>query len=171
MESRLTKRPPAVDATASVTLRAAGADDEPFLFEVYRSTRAAEMAAWGWGEAQQDAFLRLQFTAQRLAYGAQFPDAEQMIILEGEHLIGRMLIDRRDEEIYLVDITILVEHRGAGTGTSLMRELQREAAAASKPVRLRVMKTNRAVRFYERLGFSKIDENATHFQMEWLPGA
>ena len=33
------------------------------------------------------------------------------------------------------------------------------------------MKTNRAVSFYERLGFSKVDESSTHFQMEWLSGA
>jgi ribosomal protein S18 acetylase RimI-like enzyme len=152
----------------ALTLRPAEPDDEPFLFRVYASTRADEMAACGWDEVQQEAFLRLQFTAQRLAYGAQFPDADHRIILYNDLLIGRMLIDRRDEEIYLVDITLLAEHRGGGIGTSLIRDLQAEGAAASKPVRLRVMKTNRAVSFYEHLGFSKIDESSTHFQMEWL---
>lgn len=169
MESRLTKHPP--DNAVPVRLRAAVPEDEPFLFKVYQSTRADELAALGWNEAQQEAFLRLQFQAQGLAYGAQFPDADQMIVLKGEDSIGRMLIDRRDRELYLVDITVLSEHRGAGTGTSLMRDLQREAAEAGKPVRLRVMKTNRAVAFYQRLGFSKSDESDTHFLMEWLPGA
>ena len=112
----------------------------------------------------------MQFTTQQMAYGAQFPDADQSIILRDELMIGRMLIDRRDEEIYLVDITLLAEHRGDGIGASLIRDLQREASAAGKAVRLRVMKTNRAVSFYERLGFSKVNESSTHFQMEWLSG-
>ena len=169
MESRSTKHPP--DDAMPVTLRAAAPEDEPFLFKLYQSARGDELAALGWGAAQQETFLRMQFTAQRMAYGAQFPDADLMLILLNELLIGRMLIDRRDEEIYLADITLLAEHRGAGIGTSLMRDLQREAAEAGKPVRFRVLKTNRAVRFYERLGFSKIDESSTHFQMEWHSGA
>jgi ribosomal protein S18 acetylase RimI-like enzyme len=169
MESRSTKHPPG-DAV-SVTLRAAAPEDEPFLFKVYQSTRVEELAALGWAAAQQEAFLRMQFTAQRLAYGAQFPDADQMIVLQDGLPIGRMLIDRSGEEVYLVDITLLAEYRGAGVGTSLMRALQREAAAAGKPLRLRVLKSNRAVRFYERLGFSKIDESSTHFKMEWREGA
>src|SRR2546423_14264932 len=98
MESKSTKRPP--DDAMSVTLRAAAPEDEPFLFKVYASTRADELAAWGWGAAQQETFLRMQFTAQQLAYGAQFPDADQMVLLYNEVLIGRMLIERRIEEIY-----------------------------------------------------------------------
>jgi ribosomal protein S18 acetylase RimI-like enzyme len=154
-----------------ITLRPALPDDEPFLLKVYASARADEMAACGWSGAQQEAFLKMQFTTQQMAYGAQFPDADQSIILRDELMIGRMLIDRRDEEIYLVDITLLAEHRGDGIGASLIRDLQREASAAGKAVRLRVMKTNRAVSFYERLGFSKVNESSTHFQMEWLSGA
>src|ERR1044072_3707016 len=142
MKSKLTKHSP--DNVVPIAFRAARPEDEPFLFKVYQSTRADELTALGWNEAQQEAFLRLQFKAQRLAYGAQFPDADQMIVLCGEDAIGRMLLDRRDAELYLVDITVLSEHRGAGTGTSLMRDLQREAATAGKPIRLRVMKTNRA---------------------------
>ena len=170
MEHRSSKERPD-DRVPAVTLRPAEPDDEPFLFSVYASTRTDELAHVPWSEAQREAFLRMQFTAQRLAYGAQFPDADQMIILDNELLIGRMLIDRRDEEVYLVDITLLAEHRGTGIGTSLMRALQREAAGAGKVVRLSVMKTNQAIRFYERLGFKKIDESSTHFHMEWRAGA
>jgi ribosomal protein S18 acetylase RimI-like enzyme len=168
MENRATKGAPG-DA-ASVTLRAAAPEDEPFLFEVYQSTRVDELASLGWAAAQQEAFLRMQFTAQGLAYGAQFPAADQMIVLRDGLPVGRMLIDRSGEEVYLVDITLLAEHRGAGIGASLMRALQREAAAACQPLRLRVLKSSRAVRFYERLGFSKIDESSTHFKMEWHEG-
>jgi ribosomal protein S18 acetylase RimI-like enzyme len=154
-----------------LTLRPAQPEDDPFLLRVYASARADELAAVGWDTSRLEAFLKMQFTTQKLAYGAQFPEADHSIILRDELMIGRMLIDRRDEEIYLVDITVLAEHRGEGVGTSLIRDLQREAAAAGLPVRLRVMKTNRAISFYEHLGFSKVDESSTHFLMEWHPGA
>jgi ribosomal protein S18 acetylase RimI-like enzyme len=157
--------------TNFISLRPVSPDDEPFLLRVYASARADELVATGLDTASLEAFLRMQFTAQKLAYGAQFPNADHRIILRDELMIGRMLVDRRDDEIYLVDIIVLAEHRGEGTGTSLIRDLQREATDAGRPVRLRVMKTNRAVSFYERLGFSKIDESSTHFLMEWLPGA
>lgn len=155
----------------SITVRPVEPDDEPFLLRVYASSRADDLAAVGWDTAHLEAFLRMQFNAQKLAYGAQFPGADHVIILRDEVMIGRMLVERRDAEIYLVDITLLSERRGEGVGTSLIRDLQREASDAGQPVRLRVMKTNRAVSFYQRLGFSKIDESSTHFLMEWHPGA
>lgn len=170
MENSSRKETPDNRVTA-VTLRPVEPQDEPFLFRVYASTRADEMVVTGWDASQQEAFLRLQFRTQALAYGAQFPDADHRIILDHDRLIGRMLIARTESEIRLVDITLLPEHRRAGIGTFLIRNLQREAAAAGQPVRLRVLKTNRAARLYERLGFSKIDESSTHFQMEWHPGA
>jgi len=170
MENRSEKETPD-KRVPDVTLRPVEPEDEPFLFSVYASTRTDDMAVSGWDAAQQEAFLRLQFRAQTLAYGAQFPDADHRIILDEDRLIGRMLIARTESEIRLVDITLLPEHRRAGIGTSLIRNLQREAAAAGQPVCLRVMKNNRAARLYERLGFSKTGESSTHFQMEWHPGA
>lgn len=170
MENSPRKETPDNRAPA-ITLRAVEPEDEPFLFRVYASTRADEMAVSGWDASQQEAFLRLQFRAQTLAYGAQFPDADHRIILDRDHLIGRILIARTESEIRLVDITLLPEQRGAGIGTTLIRNLQREAAMAGQAVRLRVMKTNRAARLYQRLGFTKTDESSIHFQMEWHPDA
>ena len=42
-----------------VTLRPLHADDELFLFALYCSTRADEIAAWGWEPAQREAFLQM----------------------------------------------------------------------------------------------------------------
>ena len=55
-------------------------EDEPFLFELYASTRGDEMALVGWDKAQQEAFLRMQFNAQRSSYAMQFPNADYRII-------------------------------------------------------------------------------------------
>jgi ribosomal protein S18 acetylase RimI-like enzyme len=86
--------------------------------------------------------------------------------LDGQ-AVGRIVIDRAGNEFRLVDIALLPEHRGRGLGTALIQNLQREAAAAKKPVRLSVLKGERAFRLYQRLGFEKTGEADLREQMEW----
>ena len=43
-------------------------DDEDFLWRLYVSTRAPEVAAFGWPPEQQEAFLRMQYRARRGSY-------------------------------------------------------------------------------------------------------
>ena len=59
-----------------VSLRPEQPEDEDFLFAVYASTRAEELAVTGWDEATRSAFLNLQFRAMRQGYHASFPQAE-----------------------------------------------------------------------------------------------
>lgn len=153
--------------TLSVTLRPARPEDEAFLLALYASTRAEEVAAWGWTAAQQEAFLRMQFQAQRQAYQWQYPGADYQIIWREEQAIGRFIVYRTQAEMRLVDIALLPEARGAGIGGALLQALLDEAREAGKPVRLHVTPANRAVRLYARLGFKLIDETPSHWFMEW----
>ena len=66
-------------AMTSIALRPIGPDDLEFLFRVYASTRAAEMAVVPWDEAQKEAFLRMQFAAQDSYYHANFPSAYALV--------------------------------------------------------------------------------------------
>jgi ribosomal protein S18 acetylase RimI-like enzyme len=149
----------------SVALRPATPDDEAFLLQVYAGTRSAELDGLGWDDNQKLAFVRMQFNAQRRCY----PEADNRIILLNERPIGRMLVARTEDEILLIDIAVLPEHRNAGIGTSLIRSLLSEAAAAEKPVRLHVFQSSRAVRLYERLGFSTVSSDGAYLEMAWVP--
>lgn len=152
-----------------MTLRLAGSDDEPFLYELYCSTRAEEMAAWGLDPTQRRAFLELQFNARRRHYDIAFSGAEHKIILCDARPIGRILVHRSAREIRLVDIALLSEHRSQGIGASLIEALLEEAGSTGKSVTLHVDKSSRAARLYERLGFSVIDETGGSYKMEWQP--
>lgn len=156
---------------ASVTLRPVVPDDGTFLLKVYAGTRSDEVAAWGWDAAQQEAFFRMQFNAQQQAYEAEYPRADHEIILLGDEPVGRMIVERTERELRGVDIAMLPEYRDSGVGTALIKNLLAEASAADKPFRIQVVKSNRAMRLYERLGLSVIGESAFYFQMEWTPGA
>ncbi len=152
-----------------VTLRSVQPTDEPFLFELYCSTRMDELAAWGWDSSHRDVFLKLQFTAQQQHYRMNFPHADFSIVYLEDRPIGRLIVARGNRDIHIADISILPEQRGIGIGTTLIRGILSEAAEAQKPVRLQVLTTNRAIRLYERLGFSIIADGGTHFLMEAQP--
>lgn len=154
---------------SALSSRAAGPEDEDFLFELYASTRQEEMSEWGWDPHMQESFLRMQFRAQQLHYEAQAAELDDRIILLDGCPIGRMLVLRSDVEITLADIALLPERRGAGIGASLIRELLDEGVKRNLPVRLHVLKSNRAARLYERLGFKIIGETGMHFHMELRP--
>ena len=154
-----------------LTLRPARADDERFLYEVYASTRIEELAPLGWDDAQREEFLTMQFRAQHDYYHAQFPDADyDLIVLDGR-TIGRRYVHRREDEIKLLDIALLPEHRNRGLGTKLTEQLLAEAAGAGLPVRLHVEQFNPARRLYERFGFRPAQEDGIYLLMEWEPGA
>jgi ribosomal protein S18 acetylase RimI-like enzyme len=155
--------------SAIVSLRTARPEDEDFLHQVYASTRADEMALIDWKREQRDAFLRMQFNAQRWSYEANYPQADHQIILLNDQPMGRMLIARSEHEIRLVDIALLLEHRGHGIGTDLLCGLIGEAEQTHKPVRLHVLKGNRAMQLYTRLGFQVIAEQEPYIEMELQP--
>jgi len=150
----------------AITVRDEQPADEPFLFDLYASTRQDELEAWGWPPAMRDTFLTLQFRASQ-GYRAAFPDAEFQIVLRDGVKAGRLIVQRTREELRVVDIALLPQHRNAGIGTALLRRLFGEAAATQKPLRLHVRKDNRAGRLYQRLGFIKAGETELHWEMEW----
>lgn len=152
-----------------MTLRAATPADQSFLLTVFASTRSDELAALNWDSAQSKLFTQMQFSAQQQSYAGRYPSASNSIILLDEQPIGRMLVDRTEKVIELVDIALLAEHRGRGIGSFLIRSLLGEATASGKSVRLSVYKFNPAVRLYDRLGFSPIAEDEVYSEMLWAP--
>jgi ribosomal protein S18 acetylase RimI-like enzyme len=155
-----------------VTLRPFETDDEEFAFELYSSTRAEEMAVWGWDMAQQQTFLKMQFRGFQQHYRLGLPDADDRIILLDGRPAGRLIVVRLESEIRLADISLLPEHRGKGVGSRLIREILDEAAVSGKAVTLHVeMMNHKAARLYERLGFEKLKNTGVHFFMECKPRA
>ena len=63
--------------SSRITLRPVAVADDAFLYSVYASTRAEEMTRVPWTPEQKEAFLRMQFTAQKQHYAAEFPHAQR----------------------------------------------------------------------------------------------
>jgi ribosomal protein S18 acetylase RimI-like enzyme len=154
------------NANPAFSLRAAGAEDREFLLRLYASTREEEMAAWGWNAAQREAFVQMQFTARERSYEALHPGAERQIVLLGNDPVGAMIVLREPAGMRLVDIAMLPDQRNRGLGASLIGGLIAEAARAGAPLKLSVLRGNKAARLYERLGFARTGEDEMYIQME-----
>jgi ribosomal protein S18 acetylase RimI-like enzyme len=143
--------------------------DEPFLVRLYASTRSEEMKLVPWDEAQKAAFLRMQFDLQTRHYREHYSDAAFLILELDGTPIGRMYVHRSAEQILLIDIALLPEHRGSGIGSEVLRDLLAESAESSKPVRIHVEHQNPALRLYQRLGFRIREDKGLHYEIEWSP--
>jgi ribosomal protein S18 acetylase RimI-like enzyme len=151
----------------AVTLRPIGPDDQSFLYDVYASTRVGELAAVPWDDLQKSAFLQMQFNAQHQYYLEQYPHAAFDIILIDGRPAGRLYVNRGQDELRIIDISILPAWRNRRIGTHLLGALQTEAALARKPLRIHVERFNPALRLYERLGFVPVADRGVYLFLEW----
>jgi ribosomal protein S18 acetylase RimI-like enzyme len=150
-----------------ITLRAVTEADDSFIRSVYASTRAQEMTQVPWSTEQKEAFVRMQYVAQKQHYAAEYPSASHDMIYLEQTPVGRIYVDRDAEALHILDITVLPEHRCQGTGSLVLCRLLHEAGEAGKPVTIYVETFNPSLRLFERLGFRKELEKGFHLLMKW----
>jgi ribosomal protein S18 acetylase RimI-like enzyme len=155
--------------TTLVAFRSICEEDSEFLYSVYASTREEELAVVDWTAEQKEQFLRMQFTAQHKHYQENYANARfEVILLDGKPS-GRLYVDRRDDEIRIVDIALLSEHRGRGIGGQILTDILAEGEKTGKAVRIHVEQNNPALHLYQRLGFRQIGETGVYLLLEWVP--
>jgi ribosomal protein S18 acetylase RimI-like enzyme len=149
-----------------VTLRAVTTDDEPFLRQVYASTRADELASVPWTAEQKTAFCDMQYDAQERDYRSRWPDMRYEIIVVDGAPAGRLWQSFTPDEAHVLDIAILPEFRGQGAGRHVLQHAIDEARATNRMFSIYVEKTNPARRLYERLGLRVVAEGELYDRME-----
>ena len=156
-----------VPPRSSIAFRTSVEADTPFLRHLYGTTREEELRLVPWTPEQKAAFLVMQFQAQATHYKQFYPECQFLVIeLEGCP-IGRLYIDRGEDDIRVTDIALLPEFRGRGIGRMLMEEILAESATTGKRVTIYVEHYNPARRLYDRLGFRHVDTNGIYHLMEW----
>ncbi len=156
-------------AKGKVEFRVIQDQDRDFLFRLYSSTREWEMQHTLWTDEAKQTFLKQQFEAQDRSYKMTYLGAVHRIIqLDGAD-IGRLIIDRQDDCMRIIDLSLLTAYRGQGIGTDILRSLLNEAHGGKVPVRLHVQRNSPALNLYLRHGFRQIGDIGTHFALEWQP--
>lgn len=162
---------PALALPDGIGLRPIGDADLPFLERVYASTRSLELAQTDWSEAQKAAFIGFQFRAQHQHYATHYHDAGFYLVEQAGTPVGRLYLHWRGDDLRIVDIALLPEARGQGSGTALLRALLDAAAARGHGVSIHVERMNPALGLYRRLGFRKAGEHGIYDLLEWHPDA
>jgi ribosomal protein S18 acetylase RimI-like enzyme len=160
-------------AADSITFRpiSESETDLEFLYSVYVSTREEEMTLTGWNEKQIEEFLRMQFNLQHRQYRQNYENAAFDIILYHNNPVGRLYVDRRRDDIRIVDIALLKKFRRKKIGSKIMRELIAEADEKDVNLSLHVEHNNPALGLYHRLGFEQKELKGIYYFMVRPPGA
>ena len=143
-----------------LSIRKAQATDSDFVFAVKTAAfRGYVEQIWGWDDSYQ-----------RDLHNSRFASQDVRIIQFCETDVGFLSRSNTSDSVKVDQIYILPEYQGKGIGAACMKHIIDEANLEQKTVTLQVLKINtRATAFYQRLGFTIVDENATHFQMKRHP--
>lgn len=154
--SALVRIPPELGAQG-IGLRPETPADDPYLLALYATTRQAELdQVPDWPPEQKEAFVAMQFKAQRQHYRHTLANVAFDVIERAGVPIGRLYTQEGETMLHIVDILIDPAERGAGIGTALLECLAGEAMAAGKVLSIFVEAYNPAKRLYERLGFVQV---------------
>lgn len=158
MRSPLVRLSPELSAK-KVALRPETDADTPYLLALYATTRQAELdQVPGWSADQKQAFVAMQFEAQRQHYSHAIANVAFDVIERRGVPIGRLYTQEGETMLHIVDILIDPAERGAGLGSALLKSLADAALAAGKVLSIFVETYNPAKRLYERLGFVPVGE-------------
>jgi len=83
--------------------------------------------------------------------------------------IGRLIIDRTNDHMLIVDFTIHSDYQNRGIGSDILASLKNEAHGGKVPISLHVRQNSPAINLYLRSGFKKTGVNGHHFAMKWEP--
>ena len=90
------------------------------------------------------------------------------IIEAGGVRIGMIQLFVENETVEIGEIQIDPSHQGRGLGTSVLLDVMATAGLEGRGVRLSVgLRNQKAIRLYERLGFSPAGQSDTHLYMTY----
>lgn len=93
------------------------------------------------------------------------PDLTQIIQFDGTD-IGCIEVTEEPSVLFLGKLFISPNHQNRGVGSFLLSRLIVRADEGGQLIRLRVLRTNPARRFYERHGFGVVETTDERFIME-----
>lgn len=109
-----------------------------------------------WNESMQDEFFK-----------AAWRDFPHYLASRDDVVVGIVSYIERGNTIHINEVQILPHYQGQGIGTTFLTERIDEARHRKVPLTLQVLRENRAIELYRRLGFVQYGKSDTHIKMEW----
>lgn len=141
----------------------ASPEDATWLEDLRRRAYADLLdATWGgWDEARHSRHFSESLERGHIS-----------IIEAGGVRVGMIQVFVENDALEIGEIQIDPSHQGRGLGTSVLLDVMAKAGVQGRGVRLSVgLRNQKAIRLYERLGFSSEGQSDTHLHMTYeAPG-
>ena len=155
-------------------LRPAEATDAEFLYGVFVASRERELTPLP--PEMRDAVAKQQYRIQRNGLRAEYPDAQQLIVLGAAKSssaagdpVGMIILAERPDVLCVVDIALHPDHRNMGLGAAVLRSLMEECRQSGRMIKGSVTPYNPARRLYARLGIKELGASHGYISLEWRP--
>ncbi len=142
-----------------ISLRMQTDADAEFIKALYASVRWQELSITEWPEELKQAFLDQQLCLQTRHYLSHYDGLWRGIILREERPIGRLYLWTNDDDLRIVDLSLLPDQRCQGIGTQFLQAVIDEAGHTGLGTSLHVASGNPARALYQRLGFHSKDQD------------
>jgi ribosomal protein S18 acetylase RimI-like enzyme len=109
--------------------------------------------------------LQLDLDAHVADFRKRWDVAEVRIVLRDGVDVGWLQTRTENGALFVAQLFVDAAAQGQGIGTAVMRQIIEEAACAQQGVTLGVVKTNPALRLYQRLGFRTTHDDDRKFYM------
>jgi GNAT superfamily N-acetyltransferase len=147
---------------------AGGPSEEAFLYLLFASNRAPEMALMPISPADKEFLLQVQFRSMNDTYRKNYPAARYDIIELDRWPVGRIVTEVQANCVYYVDFALLPQAQSVGIGTTVLAAALEESRRLGLPARLRSFSYNWAAqRLYDKLGFTVVAEEPPQLVLEW----
>lgn len=149
-----------MNVVPTISFRPARLTDLSLMFDILeRNMTGYFLATWNvWNSGFQRSRFEQNFAAEQ----------SQLILADGEP-IGFLVCDHGPDVVFIHNIQIASDWQRRGIGGQILRQLLDDARDRRLKVQLEVLKANPSQRLYERLGFRIIDDEETHYVMQFDP--
>ena len=145
------------DAPTPIAMRPAVAGDFGFCLALYLSSMCPLQQALGICDEKK----------VKNAFKKYFKPEEIRIVLMDGVEAGWIQVSHTESEVHLDQIHLNEKIRGRGVGTKFICETMADARNVGKPVLLSLLRGNRAISLYRRLGFKPNGSDHTKLHMRW----
>jgi ribosomal protein S18 acetylase RimI-like enzyme len=138
----------------SLTYKKASEEDLEFLLWLRQETMAEHLNNAGMEINEENLLSRIKY---------QFEHAK-IILLNGEK-IGLLKVTENNTEIEIHQIQVAPNHQNKGIGREIIQSILQKASTKKIPVKLSVLKANKAQTLYQNLGFVIYNESEYSYFM------
>lgn len=147
-------------ASVPFDLRPGRAEDFDFARALYMSSMKPLLQALGAWDPD----------VKEIAFKTYFEEGGIRVITREGRDVGWIQVSQTDQEFCLDQLHLVEAARNQGIGTALIKATIAEASEQGKNVSLSLVKGNRAIKLYKRLGFHQVAEDETKIHKRFVTG-